>query len=131
MLRRAFLTGSGATIGAVALGRRTARAEETPGVTPTTIKIGNTMPYSGPASSYGGIGRIASAFFKMVNEQGGVAGRTIEFISLDDGYSPPKTVEQVRLLVEQDQVAFIFSMLGTPTATAVQKYLNDRKVPQL
>src|SRR3954462_14137878 len=83
-----------------------ARAAETPGVTATEIRIGNTMPYSGPASSYSVIGRTETAFFNMVNDQGGVAGRKINFISLDDGYSPPKTVEDVRRLVEEDQVAF-------------------------
>jgi len=131
MLRRAFLRSGGAVIGAVALGHPAARAEETPGVTATEIKIGNTMPYSGPASSYSVIGRAEAAFFKMVNEQGGVGGRTINFISLDDGYSPPRTVEQIRKLVEQEGVAFIFQSLGTAANTAVEKYLNDRKVPQL
>jgi branched-chain amino acid transport system substrate-binding protein len=106
-------------------------AADTPGVTATEIKIGNTMPYSGPASAYGVIGKGESAFWKMVNEQGGVAGHKIEFISLDDGYSPPKTVEQVRKLVEQEGVAFLFNTLGTPTNTAIQKYLNQKKVPQL
>ena len=97
--------------------RRTLRAcarRNTPGVTATSVKIGNTMPYSGPASTYGVIGRTESAFFKMVNEQGGVTGHTIDFISYDDGYSPPKTVEQVRRLVEEDQVDFCFQNLGTP-----------------
>ncbi len=94
-------------------------AADTPGVTATEIKIGNTMPYSGPASAYGVIGKAESAFFKMVNDQGGVDGRKINFISLDDGYSPPKTVEQVRQLVEQDGVAFIFNTLGTPPNSAI------------
>lgn len=101
-------------------------------MTATEIKIGNTMPYSGPLSSYAVVGRAESAFFKMINEeQGGINGWKINFISLDDGYSPPRTVEQIRRLVEQEGVAFIFNSLGTPTNTAVQKYLNDRKVPQL
>ena len=95
------------------------------------IKIGNTMPYSGPASSYGVIGRTESTFFKMVNEHGGVDGHMIDFISLDDGYSPPKTVEQIRRLVEQDHVAFTFQTLGTPTNSAVAAYMNHHKVPQL
>jgi branched-chain amino acid transport system substrate-binding protein len=102
-----------------------------PGVSDTEIKIGQTMPYSGPASSYGTIGKAEAAYFKMINEQGGVNGRKINLISLDDGYSPPKTVEQIRRLVEQEQVAFTFNTLGTPTNTAIQKYMNDRKVPHL
>ncbi len=130
MLRRTFLAaGAAAVAGGAVLGR--AAAQQTPGVTATTIKIGNTMPYSGPLSSYGAIGRLESAFFKMVNEQGGVGGRKIYFISLDDSYSPPRTVEQVRRLVEEDDVAFIFQSLGTPPNTAIQKYLNRRKIPQL
>jgi len=108
-----------------------AHAEDVPGVTATEIKIGNTMPYSGPASSYSVIGRTEAAFFKMVNDQGGVAGRQINFISLDDGYSPPKTVEDVRRLVEEDQVAFCFQNLGTPCNSAIAPYLNMKKVPQL
>ena len=106
-------------------------AEDMPGVTATEIKIGNTMPYSGPASAYGVIGKGEAAFWNMVNEQGGVAGHKIAFLSADDGYSPPKTVEQVRKLVEQDGVAFLFNTLGTPPNTAIQKYLNSKKVPQL
>ncbi len=106
-------------------------AEDTPGVTATEIKIGNTMPYSGPASAYGAIGKGETAFWKMVNDQGGVASHKIDFISVDDGYSPPKAVEQVRKLVEQDGVAFLFNTLGTPSNTAIQKYLNQKKIPQL
>jgi branched-chain amino acid transport system substrate-binding protein len=106
-------------------------AADAPGVTATEIKIGNTMPYSGPASAYGAIGKGESAFFKMLNEQGGVSGHKIDFISLDDGYSPPKTVEQIRKLVEQEGVAFTFQTLGTPPNTAIQKYLNQKKIPQL
>ena len=102
-----------------------------PGASDTEIKIGNTMPYSGPASAYGIIGKSEAAYFAMVNEQGGINGRKINFISRDDSYSPPKTVELVRQLVEQDQVLFLFSTLGTPTNTAVHGYLNDNKVPQL
>jgi branched-chain amino acid transport system substrate-binding protein len=115
-----------------AVGRfSTARAADSPGVTATEIKIGNTMPYSGPASSYSVIGRTEAAFFNMVNDQGGVAGRKINFISLDDGYSPPKTVEDVRRLVEEDQVAFCFQNLGTPCNSAIATYMNQRNVPQL
>jgi branched-chain amino acid transport system substrate-binding protein len=102
-----------------------------PGASDTEIKIGNTMPYSGPASAYGIIGKTEAAYFAMINEQGGINGRKINFISRDDGYSPPKTVEQVRQLVEQDQVLLLFSTLGTPTNTAIHGYLNDNKVPQL
>jgi branched-chain amino acid transport system substrate-binding protein len=104
---------------------------DTPGVTATEVKIGNTMPYSGPVSSYSPIGKLDSAFFNMVNEQGGVAGHKVNFISLDDGYSPPKTVEQVRRLVEADQVAFLFNTLGTPTNSAIVRYVNQKKVPHL
>ncbi|HVC10740.1 MAG TPA: ABC transporter substrate-binding protein [Burkholderiales bacterium] len=102
-----------------------------PGVTDTEIKIGQTMPYSGPASAYGQIGKAEAAYIKMVNEEGGINGRKIVLMSLDDGYSPPKTVEQTRKLVEEDQVLFMFGGLGTPTSTAVHKYLNAKKVPQL
>jgi branched-chain amino acid transport system substrate-binding protein len=102
-----------------------------PGVTATEVKIGNTVPYSGPASSYGVLGKLETAFFNMVNEQGGVAGHKINYISLDDSYSPPKTVEQIRRLVEEDQVAFTFATLGTPTNSAVVRYMNQKQVPQL
>ena len=106
-------------------------AQTVVGVTPTEIKIGNTNPYSGNASAYGTIGKTIAAYFKKVNDEGGVNGRKINFISYDDAYSPPKTVEMVRKLVEQDQVAFVFQTLGTPPNTAIQKYLNQQKVPQL
>jgi branched-chain amino acid transport system substrate-binding protein len=102
-----------------------------PGVTATEIKIGNTSPYSGPASAYGTFGRVIGAYLKKVNEEGGVNGRKINFISYDDAYSPPKTVEMVRKLVEQDQVLLVFNTLGTPTSTAVHKYMNQKQVPQL
>jgi branched-chain amino acid transport system substrate-binding protein len=102
-----------------------------PGATDTEIKIGNTMPYSGPASAYGTIGKTEAAYFKMINDQGGINGRKIEFVTYDDAYSPPKTVEQVRKLVESDNVLLMFNPLGTASNTAIQKYLNDKKVPHL
>jgi len=108
-----------------------AQKKYAPGVTDNEIKIGQTMPYSGPASAYGTIGKAETAYFNMINEKGGINGRKIALISVDDGYSPPKTVEQVRKLVEQEQVAFTFNTLGTPPNSAIQKYLNERKVPQL
>ena len=129
--RRTFLASSAAAAGALATGAWPARADNAPGITDTEIKIGQTMPYSGPASAYGVIGKTESAYFKMINEAGGVNGRKINLISLDDGYSPPKTVEQIRRLVEQEQVAFIFNSLGTPSNAAIRQYLNDNKVPQL
>lgn len=102
-----------------------------PGVTDTEILLGQSMPYSGPASAYGTYGKAQAAFFRMLNEHGGVNGRKIKLLSLDDGYSPPRTVEQIRKLVEQDQVLAIFSSFGTPTNTAIVKYLNVKKVPHL
>ncbi len=102
-----------------------------PGVTDTEIKIGQTMPYSGPASSYGVIGKSEAAYFAMINEQGGINGRKINLISRDDGYSPPKTLEVTRQLVEQDQILLTFNALGTPTQIAIRDYLNEQKVPQL
>jgi len=128
--RRTFLQSSAAAA-AFAASAGSARADDTPGITDTEIKIGQTMPYSGPASAYGVIGRAEAAYFKMINEQGGINGRKINFISLDDGYSPPKTVEQTRRLVEDEKVAFIFNSLGTPPNLAIRQYLNDNKVPQL
>jgi ABC-type branched-subunit amino acid transport system substrate-binding protein len=112
-------------------GSRSASAEELPGVTATEIKIGNTDAYSGPASAYGVIAKTEAAFFKMVNDQGGVAGHTINFISYDDAYSPPKAIEQARKLVESDEVLLIFQSLGTPSNSAIMKYMNAKKVPQL
>ena len=102
-----------------------------PGATDTEIKIGNIMPYSGPASAYGVIGKTIDAYFKKVNAEGGINGRKINFISYDDAYSPPKAVEQVRKLVESDEVLLVFDPLGTPSNTAIQKYMNSKKVPQL
>src|SRR3979411_2367475 len=101
------------------------------GATDTEIKIGNIMPYSGPASAYGVIGKTEAAYFKKINAEGGINGRKINFISYDDGYSPPKTVEQARKLVESDEVLLIFNSLGTPPNSAIQKYMNTKKVPQL
>jgi branched-chain amino acid transport system substrate-binding protein len=104
---------------------------QTPGVTATEIKIGNINPYSGPASAYGTIGKVMGAWFKKVNEEGGINGKKIAYITYDDAYSPPKAVEMARKLVEQDQVLLIFQPLGTPSNTAIQKYMNQKKVPQL
>jgi branched-chain amino acid transport system substrate-binding protein len=101
------------------------------GATDTEIKIGNIMPYSGPASSYSVIGKTETAYFNKINAEGGINGRKINFISYDDGYSPPKTVEQARKLVESDEVLLVFNSLGTPPNTAIQKYMNSKKVPQL
>jgi branched-chain amino acid transport system substrate-binding protein len=101
------------------------------GATDTEIKIGNIMPYSGPASAYGIIGRTEAAYFKKINDEGGINGRKINYISYDDAYSPPKTVEQARKLVESDEVLFIFNSLGTPPNSAIHKYMNTKKVPQL
>jgi ABC-type branched-subunit amino acid transport system substrate-binding protein len=102
-----------------------------PGASDTEIKIGNIMPYSGPASSYGVIGKTEAAYFDKINEEGGINGRKIKFISYDDAYSPPKAIEQARKLVESDEVLFIFQSLGTPSNSAIQKYMNAKKVPQL
>src|SRR5437667_5664763 len=102
-----------------------------PGASDTEIKIGNIMPYSGPASAYGVIGKTEEAYFRKINAEGGINGRKINFVSYDDAYSPPKTVEQARKLVESDEVLLIFNPLGTPPNTAIQKYMNTKKVPQL
>src|SRR5580658_7456548 len=128
--RRTFLQSSAAAA-AFTAGASSARADDTLGITDTEIKIGQTMPYSGPASAYGVIGRTEAAYFKMINEQGGVNGRKINFVSVDDAYSPPKTVEQIRRLVEDEKVAFCFQTLGTAPNLAIRQYLNDNKVPQL
>jgi ABC-type branched-subunit amino acid transport system substrate-binding protein len=102
-----------------------------PGASDTEIKLGQTMPYSGPASAYGAIGKAEVAYFQMINEQGGINGRKINLISLDDAYSPPRAVEQVRKLVEEDEVLALFQNLGTPSNSAVHKYVNAKKVPHL
>jgi ABC-type branched-subunit amino acid transport system substrate-binding protein len=101
------------------------------GASDTEIKIGNIMPYSGPASAYGTIGKAEAGYFKKINDEGGINGRKINFVSVDDGYSPPKAVEMARRLVEQDQVLFVFQSLGTPSNSAIHKYMNAKKVPQL
>jgi branched-chain amino acid transport system substrate-binding protein len=116
---------------ALATGLTFAAGQYGPGVSDTEIKIGNTVPYSGPASAYGTIGKSEAAYFAMINDQGGINGRKVNFLSRDDSYSPPKTVEVVRKLVEEDQVLLMFGTLGTPPNTAIQGYLNDNKVPQL
>jgi branched-chain amino acid transport system substrate-binding protein len=130
---RSHLVSAAAATAFVALTSQGAMAQKTydTGASDTEIKIGNVEAYSGPASAYGMIGKTEEAYFKMVNDAGGVNGRKINFISYDDGYSPPKTVEQVRKLIESDEVFLIFNALGTPTQSAVQKYQNTKKVPQL
>jgi branched-chain amino acid transport system substrate-binding protein len=130
MNRRAVLLSTAASIVAVAA-PALAQKKYDPGASDTEIRIGNIMPYSGPASAYGTIGKAQAAYFRMINEQGGVNGRKINFISYDDAYSPPKTVEQARKLVEGDEVLLIFSPLGTAPNSAIQKYMNTKKVPQL
>jgi len=120
-----------ALAGLLAASPALAQKKYAPGITDTEIKVGQTQPLSGPASAYGTISRVQAAYFKMLNEQGGVNGRKINLSTLDDAYSPPKTVEQIRRLVERDQVAFIFNILGTAPNVSVRKYLNDRKIPQL
>ena len=101
------------------------------GASDTEIKIGNIVPYSGPASAYGVVGKAMGAVFKKVNDEGGISGRKINFISYDDAYSPPKAVEQARKLIESDEVLLLFGTLGTASNTAIQKYVNGKKVPQL
>ncbi len=128
LARRTVLLGTAA---ALVPRRGHSAAAVTPGVTDTEIKIGNTYPYSGPASAYATIARTEAAYFRMVNDQGGIAGRRINFITYDDAYSPPKTVEMVRRLVEQDEVAMMFNPLGTAPNTAIVKYLNQKGVPSL
>jgi branched-chain amino acid transport system substrate-binding protein len=129
--RRAFLQSSAASLGSLACGASPCRADDAPGVTETEIKIGQTMPYSGPLSGYGVIGKTDAAYFAMINELGGVNGRKIRLISLDDEYNPAKTFEQTRRLVEHEGVAFIFNSLGTWTNGAIRPYLNINEVPQL
>jgi len=112
-------------------GTAQAQKKYDPGATDTEIKVGNIMPYSGPASAYATIGKTEAAYFNKLNSEGGINGRKVNFISYDDGYSPPKAVEQARKLVESDEVLLIFNSLGTPSNSAIQKYMNAKKVPQL
>src|SRR5258705_13622971 len=121
------------TVLAIALSATSANAQKKydPGASDTEIKIGQTNPFSGPASAYATIGKTQAAYMNMINDQGGVNGRKIDVIQYDDAYSPPKAVEQVRKLVESDEVLLTFQLLGTPSNAAVQKYLNSKKVPQL
>ena len=129
--RRILLTSIAAGFAVAVAGPALAQKKYDVGATDTEIKIGNTNPYSGPASAYGTIGKTIDAYFKKVNAEGGIKGRKVNFISYDDGYSPPKAVEQVRKLVESDEVLLVFQPLGTPSNTAIQKYMNSKKVPQL
>ncbi len=124
-------SGASGSAAAAGSGQAAAGAAQSPGVTATSIKIGQSLPYSGPASAYAVIGKVESAYFKMINDKGGIGGRKLELISLDDGYSPPKTVEQVRKLVESEGVAFLFGTLGTAHNAAIQPYLEQKKIPQL
>jgi ABC-type branched-subunit amino acid transport system substrate-binding protein len=126
-----MILGSVAIAAATALTPALAQKKYDSGASDTEIKIGQTMPYSGPASAYGTIGKIEAAYFRQLNDQGGINGRKINFISLDDGYSPPKTVEMVRKLVEQEEVLLLMGTLGTPPNSAIHKYVNSKKVPHL
>jgi ABC-type branched-subunit amino acid transport system substrate-binding protein len=123
--RREFVQSTAAFAAFLATGSKTAWAANAPSVTDAEIRIGQTMPYSGPASAYGTIGRAEAAYFRMVNEMGGINGRKITLVSLDDGYSPPKTVEQTRKLIEEEQVAFIFGSVGTAPNASIRMYLNE------
>ena len=118
------------SIAAVMASPVAAQKKYDPGATDTEIKIGNIMPYSGPASAYGEFGKTEAAYFRKINAEGGINGRKINFISYDDAYTPPKTVEQARKLVESDEVLLIFNPLGTPSNTAIERYMNAKKVPQ-
>jgi branched-chain amino acid transport system substrate-binding protein len=129
-LRLGAFTAALAILAATSSGALAQKKYDT-GATDTEIKIGNIMPYSGPASAYGVIGKTEQAYFNKINAEGGINGRKINFITYDDGYSPPKTVEQARKLVESDEVLIVFNPLGTPPNTAIQKYMNSKKVPQL
>ena len=130
-LRLKSLSSIALTAALTLAGSLTAAQPYDPGATDKEIKIGNIEPYSGPASAYASYGKAQAAWFNKINDEGGINGRKINFISLDDGYSPPKTLEQARKLVEQDKVLFLFATLGTPTNSAIQKYMNQKKVPQL
>jgi len=129
--KRMLLTSIAAGFAVAVAGPALAQKKYDTGATDTEIKVGNTNPYSGPASAYGTIGKTIDAYFKKVNAEGGINKRKVTFITYDDGYSPPKAVEQVRKLVESDEVLLVFQPLGTPSNTAIQKYMNSKKVPQL
>jgi len=132
-MRNGILHVAAATALTFALSVTAANAQKKydPGASDTEIKVGQTMPFSGPASAYSSIGKTQAAYFKMINDQGGINGRKINLIQYDDAYSPPKAVEQIRKLVESDEVLLTFQIIGTPVNAAVQKYLNAKKVPQL
>jgi ABC-type branched-subunit amino acid transport system substrate-binding protein len=131
MMRNSILSGLAVLAIAVGGGEVLAQKKYDTGATDKEIRIGNAMPYSGPASAYAVIGRIEAAYFQMINQQGGINGRRIDFISYDDGYSPPKTIEQVRRLVESDQVLLLFNVVGTPGNAAIQKYVNQKGIPHI
>ena len=132
MSTKHLLVSAAAVVGlALGISGAVAQKKYDSGASDTDIKIGGIMPYSGPASAYGTIGKAEAAYFKKINDEGGINGRKINFVSVDDGYSPPKAVEMARRLVEQDQVLFIFNSLGTPSNSAIHKYMNAKKVPQL
>jgi len=130
-MKRSFVPVALVIAAALAASPALAQKKYDTGATDTEIKIGNINPYSGPASAYGAIGKAIGAYFKKINDEGGINGRKINFITYDDGYSPPKAVEMARRLVEQDEVLFIFQSLGTPSNSAIHKYMNAKKVPQL
>jgi len=131
--RRRRLVSASMTVGAAALAGRPAFAQKRygPGASDTSIRIGQSIAYSGPASAYGQLGRVEAAYFRQINDRGGINGRKIDFVSVDDGYSPPKAVEMVRKLVEQDEVLLIYGNLGTPINISIRQYLNAKKVPQI
>ena len=129
--RRSFVRGGAAAAAMLSSGVALAQKKYDDGASDTEIKLGHCCPYSGPASAYGVIGKLHQAFWKSVNDAGGINGRKVNFITLDDGYSPPKTVEVVRQLVEQEKVLLLYQTLGTPTNTAIHKYVNQKKVPHL
>ncbi len=131
MLRNHLLPMLAGLIGLTLAGAGSAQNKYDTGATDKEIKIGQTMPYSGPASAYGTIGKTEQAYMKMINDQGGINGRKINLISIDDGYSPPRAVEQVRKLVEQEEVLFLWQTLGTPSNSAIHKYVNQKKIPHL
>jgi ABC-type branched-subunit amino acid transport system substrate-binding protein len=131
MDKRRFGFAVAALASAIAASPALAQKKYDPGASDREIKVGNIMPYSGPASAYGTIGKAIGAYLEKVNAEGGVNGRKIKFISLDDGYSPPKTVEQARKLVEEEEVLLVFNPLGTPPNSAIHRYMNQKKVPQL